>query len=229
MKLMQTSLIALLLALPTFAPAQDSGAAGNPGCARENAEPELADIIKSYSKRTGKKFIVDPRVRAMGGLVGIDPNKITYEQLLALASVQMFVMVPQGELTIVTVDANARQQPTPVFTDMRFKALDDEWVTLLLSAKNVCAAQLVPILRPLMPQAAHMAANAQTNQLLVTDRAVSVRRVAVLFEQMDAAAPAGQKCAAAPPPRRPTDRRVVRSPAGRRQQVQAGVVAGTDH
>jgi len=194
MKLKQTWLVALLLVLPAFAPAQESSAkSSDASCV--GAEPELADIIKSYSKRTGKKFIVDPRVRAMGGLVGIDACKITYEQLLMLASVHMFVLVPQGDVTVVIPDAGARQQPTPVYTDTRFKAPDDEWVTLLLSAKNVCAASTVPILRPLMPQAAHLAANPQTNQVIITDRAVNARRIAALFEGLDKAAPAGQKCA----------------------------------
>lgn len=194
MKLKQTGLVALLIALPALAPAQDSGAAKSIGT-RQNDSLELADIIASFSKRTGRKFIVDPRVRAIGGLVGIDAGKITYEQLLALVSVHGFIAVTQGDLLIVSPDASARQAPTPVYTDARFKAADDEWVTLLLPVKNACAGQLVPVLRPLMPQAAHLAANPQTNQLIVTDRAVNARRLAGLIDKMDDAAPAGQRCA----------------------------------
>jgi general secretion pathway protein D len=194
MNLRQTGIVALLCALPAFASAQDSGAGKTASGASDRDHPELADIIESFSKRTGRKFIVDPRVRATGGLVGIDANRITYEELLALASVHQFVVVTQGNVTIVAPDAGARQQPTPVYTDARFKALDDEWVTLLLSAKNACTAHLVPILRPLMPQAAHLAADPMSNQIIVSDRAVNVRRIANLIARLDDAAPAGRGC-----------------------------------
>jgi general secretion pathway protein D len=114
--------------------------------------------------------------------------------LLALATVHQFVVVTSGDVTIVVPDAGARQLPTPVYTDARFKAADDEWVTLLLSAKNACTAQLVPILRPLMPQAAHMAAHPQSNQMIITDRAANARRIADLISRIDNAATDGRGC-----------------------------------
>ena len=156
--------------------------------------PELADIIKSYSKRTGKKFIIDPRVRAIPGYAGIDPDKITYEQLLATLTVNQFASVVQGDVTIVVPDAAARQLPTPVYTDGTFKATDDEWVTLVLTPKKVCTAQLVPILRPLMPQAAHMAADPAAGALILTDRAINVRRIVDIVDRLDKAATGKQEC-----------------------------------
>jgi general secretion pathway protein D len=188
MQILKSMTILAVASLPLVGGAQESGAKS------ADAGVELTDVLESYAKRSGKKFIVDPRVRAAGGLVGIDADKITYEQLLALASVHGFVVVTSGDLTIVAPDAGARQQPTPVYTDARFKALDDEWVTLLLSAKNACTAHLVPILRPLMPQAAHLAAEPMSNQIIVGDRAVNARRIANLIERIDAAAPAGRGC-----------------------------------
>ena len=137
MRFKYTCAAALLLALPVFALAQDSDSFKGSACAKSGDCIELADIIRDFSKRTGKKFIVDPRVRAMGGVTGVDVNKITYEQLIALFTVHYFVAVPQGDVTIVIPDANARQQATPVYFDTNFKALDDEWVTLLLSGKNM--------------------------------------------------------------------------------------------
>ena len=194
MNLKQACLVALMFALPAFALAQESSSAKGSGCAKTGDCLELADIIRGFSKRTGKKFIIDPRVRAMGGITGVDVGRITYEQLIALAAVHQFVAVPQGDFTIVVPDANARQQATPVYYDTSFKASDDEWVTLLLTGKNACTAYLVPILRPLMPQAAHLAANAQSNQLIVSDRAVNARRIAQLFFKLDESSPAGRRC-----------------------------------
>jgi len=188
MRIVKTLIVTAVATLPLICGAE--GSASKSG----DAGMELSDIIAGYSKRSGKKFIVDPRVRAVGGLVGIGADKITYEQLLALATVHGFVIVASGDVTIVVPDAGARQLPTPVYTDSRFKAADDEWVTLLLSAKNACTAQLVPILRPLMPQAAHMAAVPYSNQMVIVDRAVNARRIADLVGRLDSAAPAGRGC-----------------------------------
>jgi general secretion pathway protein D len=180
--------IAAFAALPLVCGAEDSASRSGDGGL------ELSDVIASYARRSNQKFIVDPRVRASGGLVGIDANKITYEQLLALASMHGAMVVKSDDVTIFAPDANARQQPTPVYTNANFKALDDEWVTLLLAPKNACSGQLVPVLRPLMPQAAHMAADIQSNTLILSDRAVNLRRIAGMIEKLDAGAPAGRRC-----------------------------------
>ena len=58
----------------------------------------------------------------------------------------------------------------------------------------MCVAQAVPVLRPLMPQAAHMAADVQSNTLIISDRAANARRIVDMVERLDKAAPAGQKC-----------------------------------
>ncbi len=58
----------------------------------------------------------------------------------------------------------------------------------------MCVAHAVPVLRPLMPQAAHLAASAQSNTLIISDHAANARRIIDMVERLDKAAPAGQKC-----------------------------------
>ena len=182
-------LLAAALALPLLAAAQGSSesAAGSTGT-------ELADVITAYAKRNGKKVIIDPRVRQVVTVAGLDANRLNYEQLLAVLAVHQFAAYEDGDLLIVGPDANARQFPTSVFTDAKFKAENDEIVTLLQTPKNACAVQLVPILRPMMPQAAHLAATPQANSLVIVDRAVNVRRIADIMDKIDRATPAGRSC-----------------------------------
>ena len=193
MPVLRTLTLIALATLPLAAAAQESAA-------RESASSapgpymELIDIIQSFSKRTGRKFNIDPRTRAIPIYAGIDPNKITYEQLLATFTVHQFASFVQGDVIIVVPDASARQLPTPVHTDTHFKADDNEWVTVLLTPKKACAAQLVPLLRPLMPQAAHLAADLQSNSLVLADRAANVRRVGDLIDKLDKAATGNQDC-----------------------------------
>jgi general secretion pathway protein D len=185
MQVLRALTLITLVSLPLAAAAEDTA---------PRADPEGADIIRSFAKRTGKKFIIDPRVRFIPGFAGIDPDRITYEQLLATLSVNQFATFVQGDVVTVVPDANARQLPTPVYSDANFKAGDDEWVTLLLTPKKACTPHLVPILRPLMPQAAHMAADLNSNSLIMTDRAANLRRVADLVERLDKAATGKLAC-----------------------------------
>jgi type II secretory pathway component GspD/PulD (secretin) len=163
--------VAVVLALPLAAAAQDTAPA--PGSISRASAPDIdiADLIGRYAKRTGKQIIIDPRVRAQVPLAGMDPNKI---------------IVP---------DVNARQLPTPVYTDRNFKtAAPDEIVTLVLPVKNVCSAHIVPVLRPLMPQAAHMAAYPDINTLILSDHASNLHRIVTVLEALERNAPNGKGC-----------------------------------
>lgn len=146
---------------------------------------EIQDLIGSFAKRTRKQFVIDPRVRGQVPLAGIGAGDLSYEQLLAVLSVHQISLVNSGGILAVVPDASARQFPAPVYTDANFAAADHEIVNLLVTPQKVCAAQLVPVLRPLQPQAAHLAADVQTNTLIINDRAVNVRKIAALVERLD--------------------------------------------
>jgi general secretion pathway protein D len=187
--------LAVVLALPVLAPAAEQSA---PPCVASSSAPEygveLTDLIDKVARRTGKQFIVDPRVRATVPKIGLDIEKVDYAKLLAILAVNQFAAYESDGVVRVVPDANARQFPIPVTTEVPAKALGDELVTVMFQAKNMCAAYSVPVLRPLMPQAAHLAAFPQANTLLISDRAANVRRIIDMAERLDKAAPAGQKC-----------------------------------
>jgi general secretion pathway protein D len=181
--------VAAALALPLAATAQEPATSAASSSSRA-ALPgiEIGDLIARFAKRSGKQFIVDPRVRAEVPLAGMDPDRIGYDKLLAILAVHQFAAATQGDWIIVVPDANARQLPTPVYTERNFKAgAPDEIVTLVLSVRNICAAQSVPVLRPLMPQAAHMAAFTDTNTLILSDHASNLHRLVSLIEALERA------------------------------------------
>ncbi|HYJ40856.1 MAG TPA: secretin N-terminal domain-containing protein [Steroidobacteraceae bacterium] len=194
MKMYRHWALAMVLASPTMVLAAEPT---TPPCAASSSAAdgmELIDLIDKVSKRTGKQFIVDPRVRAQVPKAGIDLDKVDYARLLAILNVHQFGTYEANGVVRVVPDANARQMPIPVTTDVPAKALDDEYVTVIITAKNMCMAHAVPVLRPLMPQAAHMAADVQSNSLIISDRAANARRIVDMVERLDKAAPAGQKC-----------------------------------
>jgi general secretion pathway protein D len=187
--------IAATVLLPALASAADETPATsrNEAVARAGVNfMDLSELIVRVAKRSGKKFIVDPRVRAVVELAGIDFDQVDYPRLLAILRVQGFVAYESAGVVSIVPDANARQLPIPVTTSVPAKALGDELVTVMVPVKNLCAGQLVPILRPLMPQNGHMAAALQANTLIILDRADNARRIIDMVERLDREA-AGNK------------------------------------
>src|SRR5688572_17165119 len=173
--------LALALLIPMTAIAADPAPAAATASATNYASVEIGDLIARVAKRTGKQFIVDPRVRAEVPLAGLDVERVDYARLLSILNIHAFAAYEAGDIVRVLPDAGARQMPTPVTTEIDPATPDDQWVTLLLQAKNSCAAYAVPILRPMMPQAAHLAAAPQGNTLVLVDHAANARRVADAF------------------------------------------------
>jgi general secretion pathway protein D len=161
---------------------------------------ELTDLIDKVAKRTGKQFIIDPRVRGIAPYTGLDIARVDYGRLLAILTVHQYAAYESNGVVKVVPDANARSLPIPVSNEIPSKTLDDEYVTLMYEAKNMCTAQAVPVLRPLMPQNAHLAAFPQANTLLIADRAANARRIIEMAERLDKGTPSGQKCTAEMPP-----------------------------
>ena len=158
-----------------------------PATSREGAVP-IATLIAAAAKRSGKTFIVDPRVQGEALVVGADATKLDYPTMLAVLQVHGFVVVERGDVARVIPDANVRQQPVPIVTG-RDSHPDAQFVAKTITVKNVPAAQLVPIMRPLLPQMAHLVAFPCTNMLMIVDTFGNVQRIEKLVQSLDVGGP----------------------------------------
>ena len=151
-------------------------------------DADLGQIVEAVSEITKKNFIIDPRVRAQVTMVSNTPLTADafYEAFLAILQVHGFVAVPSGNIIKIIPDANARQVPSVDLPD-RVSSSSDEIVTQVIAIKNVSAAQLVPILRPLIPQYGHLAAYPASNMLIISDRANNVNRLVRIIRRIDQA------------------------------------------
>lgn len=182
LKLAGGALAALLvLAVPSATLGQADGA-----ITPNYKDADLGQIIEAVSAVTGKNFIVDPRVRAQVTMLSSTPMSPAafYEAFLSILQVHGFVAVPSGDVVKIIPDANARQVPANDLPSS-VSATSDEIVTQVIAVKNVSAAQLVPILRPLIPQYGHLAAYPASNMLIVSDRASNVNRVVRIVQRID--------------------------------------------
>jgi general secretion pathway protein D len=149
-------------------------------------DADITQIAEAVAAATGKNFIIDPRVRAqvtMLSATAMSPAAF-YEAFLSILQVYGFIAVPAGDVVKILPDANARQYPAIDLPD-HVSATSDEIVTQVLDVRNVSAAQLVPILRPMVAQYGHLAAYAAANILIITDRASNVNRMIRIIRRID--------------------------------------------
>lgn len=150
-------------------------------------DADLTQIIEAVSQITGKTFIVDPRVRAQVTILSSTPMSpdAFYQTFLSILQVHGFVAVPAGNSIKIIPDANARQLPGQEDLPDRVNSASDEFITQVIAVRNVSAAQLVPVLRPLIPQYGHLVAYPASNMLIISDRASNVSRMMRIIQRID--------------------------------------------
>jgi len=145
-------------------------------------------LIAIVAKKTGKKFIVDPRVHGNAEIVGQDTSNISFSDLLTILHVYDYTAIESGGYVSVVPDAVARQVPTPQITGKETRP-DAEFVTKVITVKNIPAVQLVPILRPMIPQMGHLAALPCVNKLIYVDTFANLQRLQAVIEALDVGEP----------------------------------------
>lgn len=149
-------------------------------------DADIRALISTVSKFTGKNFIIDPRVKAKVTVISantLTPEEV-YEVFLSVLQVHGYAAVPTGAVIKIVPEVNAKQGPLPLSgKGDTFPA--DELVTKIVRLEHVPASQLVPILRPLVPQQGHLAAYNPTNTLIITDHSGNIQRLLKIISGVD--------------------------------------------
>jgi general secretion pathway protein D len=158
----------------------------------------IDQIVAVIARKTGKRFVLDPRVQANVLLIGTAPSDLTYPEFLTVLQVHGFAAVEGGKLVRIVPDANLRQYSSPVITS-KDSYPGAEFVTEIITLKNASAPQLIPILRPMIVQYGHLAAIPGTNTLVLSDRFDNVRRLEGIIRTLDSEKPRAVELPVAPP------------------------------
>jgi len=150
-------------------------------------DADITQIVQAVAAATGKTFILDPRVRAQVNMFSSAPMSPAafYQAFLSILEVYGFIAVPAGNNVVKVVpDAEMREMPG-IDLPAQVSPSSDEIVTQVVAIKNVSAAELVPILRPMIPQQGHLAAYPPSNILIITDHASNVHRMMAIIQRID--------------------------------------------
>ena len=173
-----SALLALLLGLSSPLGAQDYTV--------NLKETDIQELIKFVAEATGTTIVVDPAVKGKVKVVSSKPvsRDELYELFLSILEVHGYTAVRSGGVVRVIQSKDARSAPVDV-RDGKGASGSDEYITQVIRLENISAAKLIPVLRPLVPQQAHMAAYAPSNAIIISDVSANIDRIRDIIVRMD--------------------------------------------
>jgi general secretion pathway protein D len=136
---------------------------------------DIEGVVKAMSEITGRNFVLDPRVKGTINIVSGRPmaRALVYEVFLSALRLQGYAVVEDRGIVKVMPEADAKLHP------------GSQVQTRVFTLRHESAAQLVPILRPLIAPANAIAAYPGNNTLVITDYAANLPRLARIIESID--------------------------------------------
>ena len=152
-------------------------------------DTDIRELIQFVSDATGTTIVVDPVVKGKVRVISSKPVSADelYELFLSVLEVHGYTAVRSGDIVRVIPAKDARSAPLEV-SDDRASTVSDEYMTQVIRLENISAAKLIPVLRPLVPQQAHMAAYAPSNAIIISDVSANIDKIRDIIERMDKSA-----------------------------------------
>ncbi|WP_296356317.1 type II secretion system secretin GspD [Ramlibacter sp.] len=164
-----------------------------PAWAQRSTEPvtlnfvnaEIEAVARTMGAITGRNIVVDPRVK---GTITLSterpvPPAAAFNQFLATLRLSGFTVVDSGGLLKVVPEADAKLQGGGV--SLGQPAGGGQIVTQIFRLNYESAANLVPILRPLISPNNTINVNPGNNSLIITDYADNLQRLGRIVAALD--------------------------------------------
>jgi general secretion pathway protein D len=148
---------------------------------------DVRAVITEVSRVTGKNFIIDPRVQGKISMISTTPipNNQLYQVFLSVLQVSGYAAIPNGNVVKIIPNIEAKTQSSDMLSEMRNSPKGDDMMVAVVPVHYVPAEQLVPVLRPLMPQWSNVSAYAPSNMLILSGRANNIKSLAHIIKQVD--------------------------------------------
>jgi general secretion pathway protein D len=138
---------------------------------------------------TGRNFIIDPRITGTINIVSAQPvpRASVYATFLSALRLHGYAVIEDGDIIRIVPEADAHLFSGPVSGPGTQPAADsgDRIETRVFTLQYESAAQLVPLLRPLIAPNNVINAYQNTNTLVITDYASNLQRLAEIIAAID--------------------------------------------
>jgi general secretion pathway protein D len=149
-------------------------------------EADIQAVVKTVSQITGKNFLLDPRVKGKLTIISTQPvsRKAIYQIFLASLKAQGYTAVDSASGFVKLVPLGDAKQNADVTTGVMPRP-GEQTITHVITVQYSSAAQLVPLLRPLMAPTSQLSVYPPANTLIVTDYADNIRNLLRIVEIID--------------------------------------------
>jgi len=175
------------------APMPKADAGNSPGTHTLNLkDADIQTLIATVSEITSKNFIIGPNVQGKVTVVSARPMKPDeiYDVFLSVLRVHGYAAIKSGSMIKIVPEAVAQQDGTGSLDGVHGHEAD-ELITQIVPVRHISATELVPILRPLMPQGAQLIAHPGSNSLVISDRTGNVERMVSIIQRIDTVSDVG--------------------------------------
>lgn len=148
---------------------------------------DIREFTTQVSAITGRSFIIDPRIKGNVTVISstaMDADAI-YELFLSVLRVHGYAAVPAGRVVKIVQQTLAKQSGNPL--DAANIINSEELITKVIPVRNTPSAELVKILRPMIPQYGHLAGLTEPNALIISDHASNIARLMEMVKDIDVA------------------------------------------
>jgi len=148
---------------------------------------DIRAVIAEVSRVTGKNFVIDPRVQGKISIISSTPmsSNELYQVFLSVLQVSGFAAIPSGEIIKIIPNIDAKTQSPDLLNELKSPPQGDDMMVAVVPVHYVPAEQLVPVLRPLMPQWSSVSAYGPSNMLILSGRANNIQSLANIIKQVD--------------------------------------------
>ncbi|MHB1587452.1 MAG: type II secretion system secretin GspD [Acidiferrobacteraceae bacterium] len=147
---------------------------------------DIRAVVKTVSEMTGRNFLLDPQVHGKVTIISATPvsRAAAYQIFLTALKAQGFtgVVGPGGVVRILPQAEGNQSAPVSLRLVPRG---GDQLVTQVVRLRYSSAAQMMPLLRPLMAATGVLSIYAPSNMLVITDYADNVRRLLRIVREID--------------------------------------------
>ncbi len=154
---------------------------------------DIRAVIAEVSRVTGKNFVIDPRVQGKISIISSTPmsDRELYQVFLSVLQVSGYAAIPNGGIIKIIPNIDAKTQSPDILNGLRNPPRGDDMMVSVVPVHYVPAEQLVPVLRPLMPQWSSISAYAPSNMLILSGRANNVTSLTDIIRQVDSSSSNG--------------------------------------
>ncbi|HAT8172932.1 TPA: type II protein secretion LspD, partial [Legionella pneumophila] len=118
-------------------------------------------------------------------------NRELYQVFLSVLQVSGYAAIPNGEIIKIIPNIDAKTQSPDLLSGMKSPPRGDDMMVAVVPVHYVPSEQLVPVLRPLMPQWSSVSAYAPSNMLILSGRANNIKSLAEIIKQVDSSSANG--------------------------------------